>query len=130
MMNGLQSVKQWRDYFGNPQGSVLGAINAVYPIGKIMGLFPTTWLADRYGRKFPMWIGFICLLIGAALQGASMNIAMFIVSRWFLGFATALIAQPSPILITELAYPTHRGKITALYNTFFVCLLAGISHRS
>ncbi|KAK1984185.1 lactose permease [Colletotrichum cereale] len=44
---------------------------------------------------------------------------MFIISRWLLGAATAFIAQPAPILITELAYPTMRGKISALYNTFF-----------
>jgi hypothetical protein len=28
--------------------------------------------------------------------------------------------QPSPIIIAELAYPTHRGKLTALFNTFYV----------
>ncbi|KAK2017533.1 lactose permease [Colletotrichum eremochloae] len=44
---------------------------------------------------------------------------MFIISRWLLGTATAFIAQPAPILVTELAYPTMRGKISALYNTFF-----------
>ncbi|CAI6050771.1 unnamed protein product [Clonostachys chloroleuca] len=29
------------------------------------------------------------------------------------------MSQPSPILIAELAYPTHRGKLTALFNTSF-----------
>ncbi|WYZ40914.1 hypothetical protein EsH8_IV_001255 [Colletotrichum jinshuiense] len=119
MMNGLQTIKQWRGYFGNPTAPVLGTMNAVYPIGKIMGLIPTTWLADKYGRKVPMWIGFFLLLVGAALQGASTSLPMFIVARWLLGAATAFIAQPAPILVTELAYPTQRGKISALYNTFF-----------
>lgn len=122
MMNGLQTIKQWRGYFGSPSPSVLGTMNAVYPIGKIMGLIPTTYLADKYGRKVPMWIGFFLLLIGAALQGASTSLPMFIVSRWLLGAATAFIAQPAPILVTELAYPTQRGKISSLYNTFFVSL--------
>ncbi|KAK1470136.1 lactose permease [Colletotrichum cuscutae] len=119
MMNGLQTIKQWRGYFGSPSPSVLGTMNAVYPIGKIMGLIPTTYLADKYGRKVPMWIGFFLLLVGAALQGASTSLPMFIVSRWLLGAATAFIAQPAPILVTELAYPTQRGKISSLYNTFF-----------
>lgn len=120
MMNGLQTLTQWRGYFGNPSAPVLGTMNAVYPIGKIMGLVPTTYLADRYGRKVPMWVGFALLLVGAALQGASTSLPMFVVSRWLLGAATAFIAQPAPILVTELAYPTMRGKISALYNTFFV----------
>ncbi|KAF6805297.1 lactose permease [Colletotrichum musicola] len=119
MMNGLQTIEQWRGYFGHPTAPVLGTMNAVYPIGKIMGLVPTTWMADRYGRKAPMWLGFFLLLLGAALQGASVSLPMFIVSRWLLGAATAFIAQPAPILVTELAYPTQRGKISALYNTFF-----------
>ncbi|KAK6209867.1 lactose permease [Colletotrichum tabaci] len=119
MMNGLQTLTQWRGYFGNPSAPVLGTMNAVYPIGKIMGLVPTTYLADRYGRKVPMWVGFALLLIGAALQGASTSLPMFVVSRWLLGAATAFIAQPAPILVTELAYPTMRGKVSALYNTFF-----------
>lgn len=119
MMNGLQTVKQWQQYFGHPSASVLGVMNAIYPIGKIMGLFPTTWLSDKYGRKSSMWLGFVLLLLGAGLQGGSTHTAMFIVSRWLLGFATAFIAQPSPILVTELAYPSHRGKVTALYQTFF-----------
>lgn len=35
---------------------------------------------------------------------------------------TAFLSQPSPILIAEVAYPTHRGKVTALYNTFYVSI--------
>lgn len=121
-MNGLQTVKQWRQYFGTPSASTLGIMNAVYPIGKILALTPATWLSDCYGRKIPVLFGLVLCIIGAALQGGSQNFGMFIASRLILGIATACIAQPSPILITELAYPTHRGKITALYNTFYVCL--------
>lgn len=29
MMNGLQTLDQWRNYFGNPQGSTLGLFNAI-----------------------------------------------------------------------------------------------------
>ncbi|KAK1585401.1 lactose permease [Colletotrichum navitas] len=29
------------------------------------------------------------------------------------------LLAPAPVLVTELAYPTMRGKISALYNTFF-----------
>ncbi|OBT64500.1 hypothetical protein VE03_05365 [Pseudogymnoascus sp. 23342-1-I1] len=119
MINGLQTLPQWRNYFGNPSASILGAINAIYPVGKLLGLFPSTWISDRYGRKRPMLFGFILLLIGTVLQGAAQNIGMMIVSRFVLGFRTAFLAQPSPILIAELAYPTQRGKITSLYNTFY-----------
>lgn len=120
IMNGLQSLPQWRGYFNMPNAALLGLMNALFPIGKICAIFPTTWLSDRYGRKLPMWVGFILLILAAGIQGGSQNLAMFLVSRFLLGFATAFIAIPSPILVAELAYPSHRGKITALYNTFYV----------
>ncbi|KFY98423.1 hypothetical protein V500_01664 [Pseudogymnoascus sp. VKM F-4518 (FW-2643)] len=111
MMNGLQTLPQWRDYFGNPSASILGAINAIHPMGKLLGLFPSAWISDRYDRKRPMLVGLFILFIGTVLQGAAQNIRMMIVSRFILGFGTAFLAQPSPILVTELAYPTQRGWI-------------------
>ncbi len=119
-MNGLQTLPQWRDTFGNPSGALLGFMNAIYPISKVIGIFPATWLGDKYGRKRALCIGLAMLPIGAALQGAAQNTAMFITARFVLGFSTSFLAQPSPILVTELSYPTHRAKMTSLYNTCFV----------
>lgn len=118
-MNGLQTLPQWRDYFDKPDAPLLGAINAMYPVGKILGLFPVAWLGDRYGRKVPIMIGLGLLIATAIFQAASQNIGMFLASRFLIGVATVFVAQPSPILITELSFPTHRGKMTAMYNTSY-----------
>lgn len=126
MMNGLQTLPQWRGYFGNPKGGLLGAMNAVYPVGKVCGLLPVTWISDHYGRKTPILAGFILLLIGTVIQTASQNLAMFIVSRFWIGVSTVFLSQPCPILVTELAYPTHRAKATALYNTFYASTMFNI----
>jgi MFS family permease len=120
LMNSLQSVTQWKAYFGHPSSGTLGLLNAIYPVGKVLALFPVTWITDKYGRKTSMGFAFLFLTIGAALQGGSINLPMLVVSRFLLGAATAFLAQPSPILISELAYPTHHGKMTALYQTFYV----------
>ncbi|KAH6721702.1 lactose permease [Leptodontidium sp. MPI-SDFR-AT-0119] len=119
MMNGLQSLPQWKTFFEFPKPALLGTINAIYPVGKLIGLYPATWISDRYGRRKPMRFGFFILILGAAIQGGAQNLSMFIVARVLLGLATAFISLPSPLLICELAYPTQRGKLTALYNTFF-----------
>lgn len=119
-MNGLQTLPQWHSYFGQPEGALLGALNAVYPAGKFFALFLVTYLADRIGRKTTMAIGAVTCVAFAVMQGVSQNFNTFITARAILGFFTSFLAQPSPILITELAYPTHRGKLTALYNTSFV----------
>ncbi|KAK1517158.1 lactose permease [Colletotrichum costaricense] len=119
MMNGLQTLPQWRQFFGNPEGAILGLMNAVYPLGKVVALFVVTYISDRYGRKLPLVLGLAACIGFAILQGMSKDLPSFVVARALLGFFTTFISQPSPILITELAYPTHRGRITALYNTFF-----------
>jgi MFS family permease len=102
MMNGLQSLKVWKAYFHNPEAGLLGAINALYIVGKLLGLFPATYLSDKYGRRFPMRIAFVILMVGTVLQGAAMNVGMMIAARFILGFGTAFLAQPSPCLVTEL----------------------------
>ena len=119
MMNGLQILPQWKNFFGNPEGALLGVMNAVYPLGKLVAYFFVAYFTDRFGRKVPLTIGLVLCLSFAIMQGMANNIPTFVTARALLGFATSCIAQPSPVLITELAYPTHRGKVTAMYNTFF-----------
>ncbi|EWG49264.1 hypothetical protein FVEG_08841 [Fusarium verticillioides 7600] len=119
MMNGLQTLPQWRGYFGQPEGAMLGALNSVYPAGKVIALFFVTYVCDRFGRKTAMMVGALTCVAFAIMQAVSQNLETFIAARAILGFFTSFLAQPSPILITELAYPTHRGKLTALYNTSF-----------
>lgn len=120
MMNGLQTLPQWRTFFNNPQGATLGLMNSVYPLGEIVSLFAVSYISDRWGRKLPLLVGLIACIIFSVLQGLAQNIHSFIIARALLGFFTSFLGQPSPIIITELAYPTQRGKVTALYNTFFV----------
>lgn len=119
MMNAQQVIPTWRDHFGNPLGGRLGLINAMFYVGKVTGLAMVTLLSDRIGRRTPIWMGLALCVAGAAIQTGSVNYDMLVVSRLILGIATAFMSQPSPLIITELAYPTHRGKITAMYQTFF-----------
>ncbi|KAH8895472.1 general substrate transporter [Thozetella sp. PMI_491] len=119
MMNGLQILTQWKSFFSNPEGAILGLMNAVYPLGKVFALLLVTPLSDRYGRKLPMLIGMVAAVAFAIMQGMAQNLATFVTARALLGFFTSFMSQPSPVIITELAYPTQRGKVTALYNTFF-----------
>ncbi|KAI9147154.1 High-affinity glucose transporter [Paramyrothecium foliicola] len=119
MMNGLQTLPQWREFFNHPEGALLGLMNAVYPLGKLVGVVLVTYVSERWGRKVPLLIGLVTCIGFAIMQALAHNLAVFVTARAFLGCGTMFISQPSPILIAEVAYPTHRGKITALYNTFY-----------
>lgn len=64
-------------------------------------------------------MGGVLAVSAAIMQGAAQNMATFILSRFFIGFGVEFLIMPAPVLITEVAYPTHRGKFTAFYNSFF-----------
>lgn len=119
MMNGLQSLPQWRTALGNPTGGILGLLNAIGYVGAIACLPFVSWLNETYGRKRAILAGLIMIALGTAMQAASQNFATFLAARFFIGTAAVFVAQPSPTLITELAYPTHRAKATSLYNTLY-----------
>lgn len=122
-MNALQISPDWRTYYNNPTSAKLGAINAMMPVGKVVGSFGVAPFSNRLGRKKALVTGFVLAIVGAAIQTVSVNYELLLFSRLILGFGAAFMSQPSPILLAELAFPTHRGKITALYNTFFVSLI-------
>jgi MFS family permease len=117
MMNGLQALTQWQDFMQHPTGAWLGFINAIQSVGAFVGYPVVAWFVNRYGRKKSIAIGYFWLLLGVGLQTGATNQTMFIMGRFFLGQVTAWFAGAAPLLITETAYPTHRGVATALYNT-------------
>ncbi|KAF6814203.1 hypothetical protein CMUS01_12691 [Colletotrichum musicola] len=119
LMNGLQSLQQWREYFGHPTGVKLGVVNAAQSIGSVLALPIIGYLADRFGRKPVLLSGIIIIIIATIIQSTSINLPMFIVSRLVVGFGGMFVVHPSPLLIAELAYPTHRGKYTSAYWTMY-----------
>ncbi|KAG8704830.1 hypothetical protein FRC08_002014 [Ceratobasidium sp. 394] len=116
MMNGLQSVVQWKEYFGHPTPKQLGLLNAGYSIGSLCVIPLAPYALDKFGRCAGIFGGACIALTGAIVQALSRNMTMFIVARMLVGFGTMLEAMASPLLISELAYPTHRAPLTALYN--------------
>lgn len=119
MLNGLQSMNQWQDFFGHPTGTRLGSLGNGTIFGQILAFPIVPWLCDHTGRRFPIFLGSALLVIGAILQGAAQNYGMFLAGRMIIGFGGLIAVEPSPLLISELAYPTHRPVITAYYNNLW-----------
>ncbi|KAH8891228.1 general substrate transporter [Thozetella sp. PMI_491] len=127
MMNGLQALPTWRNFFDNPSPALLGTINAMFSLGKILAALPSGWAADRFGRKYTLSGGIVVLMLGAGLQAGAQNLTTFIIARFILGFGSEFGSVPAPVLITELAYPSHRGKISSLYQCVFYVGAIGAS---
>ncbi|KAL4736073.1 major facilitator superfamily domain-containing protein [Aspergillus similis] len=119
LLNGLQSVPSWQEYFEHPTGAILGFMSASYPLGAILSTPFSAIISDRYGRRWSILIGSIIMIAGVAIQTASNNIAAFITSRIIVGFGITLALTAGPVLISELVHPSHRVFVTALYATTF-----------
>jgi MFS family permease len=95
---------------------MLGLFGSIYSIGSLAGLPFAPFIADRFGRKKAIWCGCVVLFAGVAAQSAATEYKMFIIARFFVGFGCTLSQLSSPLLLTEIAHPQHRGKVTAVYN--------------
>ncbi|KAL0262015.1 hypothetical protein SLS55_003450 [Diplodia seriata] len=89
LLNGLQTMDPWQEYFDHPTSARLGLFTAIQNIGSFVAIFFSSYAADMLGRKIGVVLGLVVLL-GSA-----------------------------PLLVMELAYPTHRGKLTTMYNTLW-----------
>ncbi|KAI0684104.1 general substrate transporter [Cytidiella melzeri] len=117
LVNGLQILPAWQQYFNHPDGKTLGLISAAQVIGSIVALPFTPYISDNLGRRPTLFVGAIIMLTGAVLQTVARNIGTFIGARGLIGFGLTFGLNAAPLLITELAYPTQRGKFTSMYNS-------------
>lgn len=95
-------------------------------IGAIFGGFPT----DKYGRKVTLiWIGvfYFVSAVGSALAGDPWVFAFF---RFLGGLGVGASTIAAPAYISEIAPPSNRGKLVALYqfNIVFGILIAFLSN--
>jgi sugar porter (SP) family MFS transporter len=114
--NSVQNFESWKNFFGNPQGSMLGLLGALYQIGSLFSIPLVPLFTDRLGRKTPIAVGCVIMIVGAVLQGACMNLATFMGGRVLLGFGNSLAQIASPMLLTEICHPQHRARLTTVYN--------------
>jgi MFS family permease len=119
MMNGLQSLSYWQNYFDNPRGSILGFFNASMSLGSIIGLPIIPPLLDRYGRKSGIVLGSLIVLIGVGMQAGALNFGMFVAARFLLGFGMVIATAAAPLLVAEISHPQDRA---------ILCTFVGVSY--
>ncbi|KXH67983.1 lactose permease [Colletotrichum salicis] len=111
-----RTVENWRACFNHPSGSTIGLFTAIVNIGGFSALFFSPYIADFYGRRIATAIGIIILVVSVIIQSVpSVNEGMFIGRRFLVGFGSNISIGAGPLLIMELAYPQHRGRLTVMY---------------
>ncbi|CZT49026.1 probable hexose transporter [Rhynchosporium secalis] len=114
MMNGLQTLKYWKEYFDYPDGSILGIYNSSMSLGSLIGLFFVPYVIDHWGRRWGIIIGCIIMLLAVGLQSGAQNFGMFVAARIILGFGDSIMLGAAPLLITEISHPQDRAILVTL----------------
>lgn len=115
MLNGLLALPHWQSFMKHPSGAWLGFVSGASSLGAMFFYPVVAWSSNRFGRKPTILVGYIFLCVGVGLQTGATNIPMFVISRIVVGIASAFFGGCVPLLVTETAYPTHRGVFTGLY---------------
>ena len=89
--------------------AMLGAINGLYAAGGAVGCVFNMWSSEKFGRKRSIQLGCVVSIIGAAIMTGSVDIAMFIVSRFIMGFGIGILVTLVPLYQSEVSPAESRG---------------------
>ncbi|KAK0629247.1 general substrate transporter [Bombardia bombarda] len=127
LVNTSQQIHAWNWFFfpetkDNPRledavvDSKLAILVNMFNIGSIVSFFITPYIADHYGRKRAIVVGCVFMIQGGILTAFATGWEMYMGGRFLLGFGNSLAQMASPLLLTEICHPQHRGPVTAVYN--------------
>lgn len=102
--NSVQNFPAWEELFDYPDGSKLGLLGSSYQISSVVAIPFVPMITDRFGRRISIAIGFVIMVIGAAVQAAASDFGTFVGGRVLLGIGNpfAQIASPSTVSFISL----------------------------
>ncbi|KAH8597822.1 general substrate transporter [Bisporella sp. PMI_857] len=109
-------------YNGRNDGIWAGIVTAMYQIGGVASLPFVGPASDTFGRRFGMWIGCLCIIIGTVIQGVATQAngtKQFMGGRFLLGFGVNVASAAGPMYVVEVSHPAYRGVVTAIFNCFW-----------
>lgn len=130
LMNAAQQMDKFKEYYQvhnnvfsiNEEGewekdeNLIGIMVNMFNIGSILSFFITPYVADRFGRKPTIMFGCALMIVGAFISAFTNGYGMWLAGRFLLGFGNSPAQMCSPLLLTEICHPQHRGPLTAVYN--------------
>jgi len=84
--------------------------------GALVGAVIAGLMADKFGRKLPIWLACVVFVIGTVLQTAAYHLPQFAVGRFVVGLGVGSAAMIVPLYISELAPAKYRGRMIAFNN--------------
>ncbi|KAM6510330.1 hypothetical protein FALCPG4_017947 [Fusarium falciforme] len=122
---GLSSFLNYFDLVTSGPGAsksnqIIGANNALFAGGGVIGCGLVPWLLDRCGRRLAIQITCAICLISAVLQAASVHIGMLLVGRFINGIGVGMIDVAVPIYQSEISPAKVRGRMVGSHGFLVV----------
>ncbi len=98
--------------------------------GTVLGSLLGGWPTDRFGRKLTLlWIG-VLYVVSALGCGFATGVYSFIAARFIGGLGIGISTVAAPLYISEIAPPTHRGRLAGMFqfNIVFGIVVAFLSN--
>jgi MFS family permease len=118
MMNGLQILPSYADYFGLTTATASLNVAVVF-LGCIVAMPFSGYIPDTYGRKWGIAVTALVAITGATIQGAAVHEAMFCIGRFIVGLSVTLGSVAAPSYVAEVSHPKYRATLTGLYGAFW-----------
>ena len=68
MMNGMQALTYWKEFFDYPKGGQLGLLVACYNLGAITSIPFISLVSDRFGRRKSIVFGSVIMFVGESMS--------------------------------------------------------------
>ncbi|KAJ8133432.1 hypothetical protein O1611_g184 [Lasiodiplodia mahajangana] len=91
-------------------------VTAITSAGALIGAVIAGLPADKFGRKFGIYIGCLLFVVGSVLQSAAYSVTQFAIGRFVVGLGVGSATMIVPLYIGEISIAKYRGRTVALNN--------------
>lgn len=100
--------------------SLIAAWNCLLYVGGLIACVSYPWIANQYGRRVPIFLSGVSVIVGGGLQAGMVSAGMLCAARVIIGFATGFILCGVPLYQAEIAPPHSRGLMVGLHGKTLV----------
>jgi MFS family permease len=107
----LELVPPGLDY----TNTLIALWNALLYVGGFIGCCIYGPISSRYGRRIPLALAAVCVIVGGALQAGEVHPAMLAVARVITGLGSGSFLSSCPLYQAEVAPAHARGLVIGLH---------------
>lgn len=126
----ISGVEQTLQGFWGLNSFQQGLTVSIALIGTVIGSLIAGWPTDKYGRKKTLFAIGILYFVSALGSGLVSDWGLFLFYRFIGGVGVGISSVTAPLYISEIAPPSKRGRLVALFqfNIVFGILIAYLSN--